>query len=145
VNEGNGKVEKGAWRDIEDTDFLFFDGTATALHPKRTVANAKYLSTTVRIVGFCLGGLSLLFSLVTAAWVYFQRESQLVKASQPEFLCLLCFGTALGATSLVFISFDESQGMSDERLSHMCSAFPWFFVIGYLVMYSVFQQAMEAQ
>jgi hypothetical protein len=129
-------VETGAWRDIEDTEFLFFDGTATAPLPKRTVANAHYLSSTVRIIGFCLVGLSLLFSLVTAAWVYFHRESRLVKASQPEFLYLLCFGAALVATSLVFLSFDESQGLSEKRLSRMCSAFPWFFVIGYLVMYS---------
>jgi hypothetical protein len=57
-------------------------------------------------------------------------------ASQPEFLYLLCFGAALVATSLIFLSSDEGQGFSDKRLSRMCSAFPWFFVIGYLVMYS---------
>jgi gamma-aminobutyric acid type B receptor len=136
VNEVNGKVEKGAWRDIEGTEFVFFDGTATAPLPKRTVTNAHYLSSTVQIIGFCLVGLSLLFSLGTAAWVYVHRELRLVKASQPEFLYLLCFGAALVAISLVFLSFDERQGLSGKRLSSMCSAFPWFFVIGYLVMYS---------
>jgi hypothetical protein len=136
VNEVNGEVEKGAWRDVEDTEFLFFDGTATAPLPKRTVADANYLSSSVRIIGFCLVGLSLSFSLGTAAWVYFQRKSRLVTASQPEFLYLLCFGAALVATSLVFLSFDERQGFSNKKLSSMCSAFPWFFVIGYMVMYA---------
>jgi hypothetical protein len=136
VNEVNGEVEKGAWRDVEDAEFLFFDGTAIAPIPKRTVANANYLSSSVRIIGFCLVGLSLTFSLGTAAWVYLQRKSRLVTASQPEFLYLLCFGAALVATSLVFLSFDERQGFSNKQLSSMCSAFPWFFVIGYLVMYA---------
>jgi gamma-aminobutyric acid type B receptor len=136
VNEDTGEVEQGAWRDIEDTEFLFFDGTATAPLPKRTVADANYLSSSIRIVGFCLIGLSLFISLGTVGWVYVCRESRLVKASQPEFLYLLCFGAALVATSLIFISFDESQGFSDDKLSAMCSAFPWFFVIGYLTMYS---------
>jgi hypothetical protein len=129
-------VEKGAWRNVEDTEFLFFDGTATAPLAKRTVADANYLSSSVRIIGFCLVGLSLAFSLGTAAWVFFQRKSRLITASQPEFLYLLCFGAALVATSLVFLSFDERQGFSNKKLSRMCSAFPWFFVIGYMVMYA---------
>ncbi len=83
-------VEKGAWRDVEDTEFLFFDGTASAPLPKRTVANANYLSSTVRIIGS-----RWLRRHGSASSV--NRDS-LVKASPPEFLYLLSFGAALVAT-----------------------------------------------
>jgi 7 transmembrane sweet-taste receptor of 3 GCPR len=73
--------------------------------------------------------------LASGIWVFLNRSHKLVRASQPEFLYLLCFGAALVAPSVMFVSFDEEKDVSVEQLSRMCSAFPWFFVTGYLTMY----------
>ena len=130
-----GTAEKGAWSNVEGTEFRFFDGTALEPQLKKTVSNPNYLSASIRGFGLFLAGLSLLCSLCSAAWVFMQRKSRLVTASQPEFLYLLCFGASLVSTSPIFLSFDENQGWSEDKLSASCSAFPWFFVIGYLIMY----------
>ena len=125
---------KGAWAQAGATEFLFSDGTTKAL-PKRVVSNANYLSKSVQRLGFSLSSIAMLICLGSALWVVAFRESPLVRASQPLFLCILCFGGLLVASSTFFLSFDEEKGVDVERLSALCSAFPWFFFIGFLFMY----------
>lgn len=131
----DGVPEKGAWAPVEGTDFLFFDGTANEPMPRREVANAYYISKGIQITGFVLSGFAFFLATAVGIWVFANRTHRLIKASQPEFLYLLCFGSALVAPSAIFLSFDESKGLSEDQLSSLCSAFPWFFVIGYLTMY----------
>jgi 7 transmembrane sweet-taste receptor of 3 GCPR len=103
--------------------------------PLRDVSDANYLSKGVQTAGIALSSFALCFVIFCCAWVFMNRSHKLLRASQPAFLYLLCSGAALVAPSVLFISFDEGKGVSKERLSKMCSAFPWFFVIGYLTMY----------
>ena len=116
-------------------DFLYYDGTMANPKPIRTTFNYNYLGKQIRIVGFVLTGFSLLFISASVIWIFVNRNERTVTASQPEFLYLLCFGAAIQAVSLIFISFDESRGWSEQQLDVACEAFPWFFVIGYLVQY----------
>ena len=131
----DGVSEKGAWAPVDGTEFLFFDGTVNEPMPRRDIANAHYLSKGVQITGFVLAGLAFCFAVVSGAWVFANRKNKLIMASQPGFLYLLCFGAALVAPSAVFLGFDERNGASEKQLDALCSAFPWFFVIGYLTMY----------
>lgn len=101
----------------------------------RETTDFNFLSKGVRITGFVLVGLSLSIILISALWVRVRRAERIVTASQPQFLYLICFGGALQAVSLIFLSFDESYGWTDSELDKACSALPWFFVIGYLVQY----------
>ena len=103
--------------------------------PRRDVYDANYLAQGVQIAGLIMAGVSFTFVFGTGICVFANREHELIKAGQPGFLYLLCFGAALVASSLIFVSFDESDGLSVEQLSGMCSAFPWFFINGYLIMY----------
>ena len=103
--------------------------------PKRSVSDEHFLSYGSHVAGLFLSSLAIFFALSTGLWVAVHRNVNIVKAAQPEFLGILCFGSALVASSLIFISFDESFGVSDETLDAMCSAWPWFFVTGYLITY----------
>lgn len=114
---------------------MFYDGTSDEPMPHRDVSDANYLSKGVQTTGIILSSLALSFSISCCIWVFINRKHKLLRASQPAFLYLLCFGAAFVAPSVLFISFDEDKGVSEEQLSKMCSAFPWFFVIGYLTMY----------
>jgi 7 transmembrane sweet-taste receptor of 3 GCPR len=117
------------------TTFLFFDGTAAEPMPLRDAFDENYLSRGIQVTGLILAGVAVIGAISSGCWGYIYRAHKLVRANQPEFLYLLCFGAALIATSSIFVAFDESDGFSEEQLSAMCSAFPWFFVIGYLLMY----------
>ena len=125
----------GSWFPVEGTEFLFFDGTTDPPMPLKTTADWNYLSQSIHILGLFLMSLAMFIAIASGLWVFFHRENRIVKASQPEFLYLLCFGSAMVAFSLFFISWDEDKGISEDALSSFCSVFPWLFVIGYQVMY----------
>ena len=125
----------GSWVPVEGTEFIFFDGTTNEPQPLKTTVYFNYLTPSIHIFGLCLMALALLISIGSGIWVYVMREDRIVKASQPEFLYLLCAGASMVALSLFFISWDEDKGMSQGELSAFCSVFPWLFVIGYQVMY----------
>lgn len=125
----------GSWVPVKDTEFIFFDGTTQEPMPLKDTADFNYMSQTIHVVGLFLMSLALIVAIATGIWVYVMRENRIVKASQPEFLYLLCAGSAMLALSLFFISWDEDKGTSTEQLSAYCSVFPWLAVIGYQVMY----------
>jgi 7 transmembrane sweet-taste receptor of 3 GCPR len=125
----------GSWVAVEGAEFIFFDGTTNEPEPKKTTVNWNYISNSIHILGLFLMSLALVISIASGAWVFIMRKDRIVKASQPEFLYLLCSGSAMVALSLFFISWDEDKGVSPDTLNAFCSAFPWFFVIGYQVMY----------
>ncbi len=127
--------ENGAWARVADESFLFFDGTSNEPMPRRDVYDANYLGQGVQIAGLILAGVACMFVVGTGIWVFANRQHKLIKAGQPEFPYLLCFGAALVASSSIFVSFDESDGLTVDQLSGMCSTFPWFFINGYLIMY----------
>ena len=127
--------QKGSWTPVADASFLFFDGTSNEPMPRRDVYDANYLTQGIQIVGLLLSSVAFIGVVGTGFWVFANRKHKLIKAGQPEFLYLLCFGAALVAPSSIFLTFDESNGLTVKQLSGMCSAFPWFFVVGYLLMY----------
>jgi gamma-aminobutyric acid type B receptor len=131
----DGETENGAWKSVNATEFLFFDSTSNEPMPLRDTANGHYISRSIQVVGLVMSGLALFLAVATALWVFCNREQQRIKASQPIFLYMLCFGAPLVAPSSIFLSFDEGKGYREKQLDAMCSAFPWFFVIGYLTMY----------
>jgi hypothetical protein len=57
-----------------------------------------------------------------------------VRAAQPFFLFLICFGTAIEAFTVWPLSHDESYSRNDQ-LDQFCAAMPWFFVSGHVLIY----------
>lgn len=126
----------GGWRNVPGTEFIFYDNTTEEPMPLRTVVDENLLSQGIQIAGLFLASLSMFIALATGLWVGINRNTRLIKASQPEFLYLLCFGAALVSASLFLISFDEGNGYTMAQLSNHCTAFPWLFCTGYLIMYA---------
>jgi 7 transmembrane sweet-taste receptor of 3 GCPR len=127
--------ENGTWVSVGNTSFLYFDGTTNEPMPRRDAVNANYHSRGIQITGFILAGIAFVFAIVSGCWVFVNRKHKLVKASQPEFLYILCVGAGLVAPSSIFFAFDENNGLTEQQLSGLCSTFPWLFVVGYLLMY----------
>jgi 7 transmembrane sweet-taste receptor of 3 GCPR len=134
-NGDSSQEENGAWAPVSNTSFLYFDGTPNEPMPRRDAVVTNYHSQGIQITGFILAGIAFVFAVGSGCWVYFNRQHKLVKASQPEFLYILCFGAGLVAPSSIFFAFDESNGLTEQQLSGLCSTFPWLFVVGYLLMY----------
>jgi gamma-aminobutyric acid type B receptor len=123
------------WNDVEGGEFLFYDGTPNQPMPLITTFDFNYVTQGVRATGIFLMSFAVAIAAGSAAWVFANRASKQIKLSQPEFLYLMCFGSTLVSSSVAFLSFDESQGLTEDELSQLCAVFPWFFVVGYLIIY----------
>lgn len=111
----------GSWFAVEGAEFIFYDGTTNPPMPLKTTIDYNYLSHSVHVLGLFLMSIAFVIAIGSGVWVYVRREDTLVKAAQPEFLYLLCFGSGLLALSLFFISWDEDKGATQEQLSAFCS------------------------
>lgn len=136
-------LEDGSFRitdiDSEDTGFVHILDTVYAdgstVPPPLADFEHNYLSSEVRAFGFALMSCALLMAIVSSFWVFWNRGHRILKASQPLFLHFVCFGSALQASAIFPISFDESNGWSETQLSRACSSIAWLFCLGYIVTY----------
>jgi len=119
---------------IHFNDTIYQNGLTTP-PALRDLPEQNYLSNGVQIFGFVLVGIAVLTAIVAALCVYTHREHRIVKAAQPYFLYILCFGSVLTALSIIPASFDESDGFSQDRLSRACMAFPWLAFVGFTLTY----------
>lgn len=95
----------------------------------------KNYLTKVRSVGLTLMAVIMACSLGAVAWVALKRNTFVVKASQPPFLCLICFGTLIMASSIVPMSIDDS--IADQNgCNKACMATPWLLAIGFSVCFA---------
>jgi hypothetical protein len=127
------RYQDGVWNQIED--FVYADGRIVPPEFLRTQPDQNYLSSGIRAVGFALMGMALLAAAVIAAWVWWHRKHRIVLAAQPHFLYLLVFGSAVSASTIMCISFDESYGWSEQSLSRACMATPWLLSLGHIITY----------
>lgn len=122
----------GVWQNLDD--FVFRGGTTTG-PLLRSTPDQNYLPASLRAFGLALMGVSILASVSTFLWVYIHRKHRVLRASQPLFLYLICFGTLLQGASILTISFDESTGWSSTGLDMACMATPWLLLLGFIIVY----------
>jgi hypothetical protein len=125
----------GFWTDV--AEFIYADGSKTPPKRLRDEPNQNYLSTSYRAVGFALFSVAAALIMLSAAWIYKNREHRVLRAAQPSFLLVMCFGSMLINLTIVLSSFDESYGCSTQMLSRACASLPWFPVIGFIQVYGV--------
>jgi hypothetical protein len=123
----------GTWTVV--TPFVYADGTQLPPKLLRDVPDQNYLNKAIRGVGFALMGVVLLLALMTVVWVYLNREHRVLRAAQPQFLYVLALGSAISASAVIPISFDESYGWSEQQLSRACIAIPWLLALGHIITY----------
>jgi len=104
-------------------------------------------------VGLALFVLSCLFSVGLSIWTFIMRKkSPIVRASQPEFLQLICLGTLMIALSILPMMvqgeyryeqdpltkqlFEDEPNDAMGSVDNACMAFWWLFGLGFILVYS---------
>lgn len=116
--------------------FIFSDGRTEAPALLRDQADQNYLPRGLRIFGFTLMGIAISAALASVIWIFKNRNHPVLKAAQPHFLFVICFGSIITACSILTISNDESYGWSEQQLSSACMGTVWLIFIGYCMIYS---------
>jgi ABC-type glycerol-3-phosphate transport system substrate-binding protein len=95
----------------------------------------QYIELPLRLLGWSLGGISCMTSLFFALWVWKYRNERVVRASQPNFLWMLCAGTFVMAFS-IFPYGVEDDIASDRTADMACMSAMWFYSLGYVITFS---------
>lgn len=130
------KTTSIGWETLPARTFIYRDGTSLLKGPGRVIQEQNYLPPSVSIFGLTLMSIAWVVSLglLVAVWIW--REKPLVKAGQPVFLAIVCFGSFLTSATIFALSFDESYGWSDAHLDAACTLTPWLFFLGMNSMFA---------
>lgn len=85
------------------------------------------LDPALRAVGLVLMAITMAVAAFLAGWVLWQRRSPVVKAMQPVFLIMLCFGAFLTNLGIVPLGIDD---VNNPNADAACMAYPWFLALG---------------
>ncbi|KAG7371751.1 7 transmembrane sweet-taste receptor of 3 GCPR [Nitzschia inconspicua] len=121
-------VDPESWISIDM--FIYASNTPTPPALLRDDGYGNYLSRWAHITGLTLFAISSLLSVASMIWIANYRFDSVILAAQPIFPFFICLGALLQACCIPFLSFDESYGVSLDRLSSFCVAVPWLFVVG---------------
>ena len=122
--------QESKWTDTNDA-FVYSDGT-TDQPPPFSMSNVdmNHIYPALQAVAISAGVLIVVLSIILSIWTMLNKDSAVIKASQPIFLnCLLCGICFMGA-SLIPLSIDDRIVESMEGCSIACTAFPWFLCLG---------------
>jgi 7 transmembrane sweet-taste receptor of 3 GCPR/Receptor family ligand binding region len=92
------------------------------------------ISAGIRVFGLALGAFVMLVSVWWMSWTLLHREKDIVKASQPIFLCQLCIGTFMIASGVIPMSLQEP--ISSHGLDIACLSTPWLISVGFVTAIS---------
>lgn len=88
-----------------------------------------------RIFGFTLAGVIAFCALGFAIWTFAERKTSVVKASQPFFLIMVCFGALVFGSALYPLGIDDGIA-SEEACSRACMSVPWLLALGWTILFS---------
>jgi len=97
--------------------------------------NMNYLGNGLSYYGYAIGVLQLVLAVGFAVWTYAYRKNQVIRASQPFFLILLCVGVVTFSASIFPLSIDDEH-FSVEACSRACMALPWLTSLGWSILFS---------
>ena len=115
-------------------DFYYADGTTTP-PPLRDDPDKNFLDRSYRALGFTMFTIALTLCILSFIWVFVNRNHRVLRASQPVFLLVVCFGAFTTNLAVVMVSFDESHGLSETTLGKMCTSLPWLGTLGHILIY----------
>ena len=101
--------------------------------PKLTV-NELYLGS-LAVFGYVIFALIAVASLSLMVWTYMNKDTRVIKASQPFFLQMVVVGVLLFALAIVPLSIDL-DGHSQKASDVSCMAVPWLMTIGFTTIVS---------
>ena len=103
------------------------------------VENKNRLDQGIVSFGSVLFGINALLSIFFFAWTLAQREHQIVRYSQPIFLCMIALGCLISSTTILFLSAednDEDPAGSADAASATCMLIPIFYSVGFVTTFS---------
>jgi len=126
--------QNGKW--ISLVPYIFNDGTST-IHPDLPIqiVEKNYIGTPLRATCLGMSALIILLSIGFVLWTYKLRDTPVVKASQPFFLNIICFGTVLMGSALIPHSLDD-EIVSVTGMNIACMATPWLLSLGFCASFS---------
>ena len=84
------------------------------------------------ILSIC--GFVIILAIWWIYWTYQNREKDVVKASQPIFLCQIAIGTILISSAVIPLSMQEP--VSPHGLDIACMAAPWLLFLGFVTAFA---------
>ena len=88
-------------------------------------------------MGYLFVAISWSMSLGYIAWIFKYKNDSVVKISQPEFLLLICIGAIISSGAIIPWTLAEAGvGEDTAAASRNCTAWPWLYAIGFVLMYS---------
>lgn len=115
--------------------FLYASNSTTpplALPPLEVDMNL--VSVGVRVFGLALCAMVMLMSVWWMVWTIINRKKDVVRASQPIFLCQLCVGTIITASAIIPMSLQEPFDV--HGLDIACMSVHWLISVGFVTSFS---------
>lgn len=82
------------------------------------------------ILGYVLLAFIVVLSIGFAIWTFVNKNTRVVRASQPLFLGMICCGTLIMGSAIIPLSMDDEK--YDERATDVaCMSIPWLMSIGF--------------
>jgi len=128
-----GTGSSSTWEEI--APFTFADGRMVPPDLLRDQPKQNYLSSGLLAFGLALMLTVFVAAIATIVWVYICRKHRVLLAAQPEFLYVLAFASIVLASTILPLSFDESQGWSTKSLNRACVASTWLLTMGVIMTY----------
>ncbi|CAB9526274.1 acid type B receptor subunit 2 [Seminavis robusta] len=88
------------------------------------------------IIGHIFFAFTGLTSLFMGSWVWFFRNTRVVKASQPTFLLMVAIGVFIMSSGMVPLGLDDSHGDSEAHRVAICMSPLWLVCIGFSVAFA---------
>ena len=123
--------------------FIYADNSTIpprALPPLEEELNL--ISRPILSFGLLLCAATITCALGWCTWTWRFRNTDVVRASQPIFLCQLCIGTIIFAASIISMSMQEPR--SQRGLNIACIATPWLLSVGFTTTFAaLFSKTMR--
>lgn len=98
------------------------------------VVDMNYIGN-LAILGYVLFALIAICSIGFAAWTWWNKDTRVVRASQPLFLGMICCGTFIMACAIIPLTIDD--GRFDSRANDVaCMSIPWLMSIGFTTTFA---------
>jgi len=95
----------------------------------------NYLGNGIHYYSYSILVLQMTLAVGLAIWTHLHRKNQIIKASQPFFLILLCMGTFIFSASIFPMTIDDEK-FSDEACNKACMSLPWLICLGWSILFS---------
>lgn len=118
----------GIWEQV--TSFIYGDGSKDRPPDLSPVhVNHNYINRITRGTALTFCSIAICSAIGFAIWTWMNRNTRVVKASQPFFLYVICFGVVILASKVIPSTMDQKMA-SKSALDKGCNGVVWLFCLG---------------